>query len=383
MGMREFAVRRLREIGGEEPPPLKMTEGAVLTPKANRPRDPSKSLRFPGVPEVEEVRELVTMLGRQDRPVIVGPWLSETGFELLYWIPFLAWAKNYASLREENLIVVSRGGTAPWYRHITPHYHDILSLYTPDESRQRNDARVQGQKGRSKHVDVGDFDREIVERVRVARGLDKVRLLHPSLMYNLFSNFWRQLAPVTIVEAFTSFRTLPKLPLGDLAGRLPRDYVAAKFYASAAMPDTPANNALIARVLSDLTKTTDVVLLNTADRYDDHADFAPARLDRVHRVEHLMTPETNLEIQARIISNSRAFIGTYGGFSYLAPFVGTDTVSFFSHPNAFRFDHMELAKRVFSSLKCGSFVPLDVRDIDTVRLGLGAGEPMIEASLRA
>ncbi len=91
----------------------------MLTPKQNKPRDPAKSLLFPGVPEVEETRELVTMLGRQDRPIIVGPWLTETGFELLYWIPFLAWAKAYASLHDDQLIVVSRGGAAPWYRHIT------------------------------------------------------------------------------------------------------------------------------------------------------------------------------------------------------------------------------------------------------------------------
>ena len=105
------------------------------------------------------------MLGRQDRPIIVGPWLTEAGFELLYWIPFLAWAKAYASLHDDQLIVVSRGGAAPWYRHISPNYHDILSLFSAEEFRQRNDARVHEQKGRLKHIDLGEFDREIIERV--------------------------------------------------------------------------------------------------------------------------------------------------------------------------------------------------------------------------
>jgi len=117
------------------------------------------------VPEVEETKEMITMLGRQDRPIIVGPWLTEAGFELLYWIPFLAWAKAYASLRDDQLIIVSRGGSAPWYRHISPNYHDILSLFTADEFRQRNDARVHEQKGRLKHIDLGEFDREIIELV--------------------------------------------------------------------------------------------------------------------------------------------------------------------------------------------------------------------------
>jgi ADP-heptose:LPS heptosyltransferase len=195
-------------------------------------------------------------------------------------------------------------------------------------------------------------------------------------MYNLFKRFWRQHTPMTLIEAFTRFRPLPKAPLGDLAAHLPREYVAAKFYASGALPDTPRNRAFIAATLADLTRTTDVVLLNTPDRYDEHADFAPARHDRLHTVEHLMTSETNLDVQSRIIGGATAFVGTYGGFSYLAPFLGVDTVSFFSHPAAFRFDHLELAKRVFSSFKHGAFVPLDVKDVDVIRLGVGgAGRP--------
>jgi len=380
--IRHFAVTRLKQIVGEEPPPLRQGEGAILTPKLNKHRDPAKSLVFPGVPEVGETKEMVTMLGRQNHPIIVGPWLTEAGFELLYWIPFLAWAKSYASLHDDQLVVVSRGGAAPWYRHLSPNYHDILSLYTADEFRLRNEARVHDQKGRLKHIDLGDFDREIIERVRRARGLDKVKVLHPSLMYNLFNVFWRQQAPITLVEAFSVFRPLPKLPLGELATQLPREYVAVKFYANSALPDTAANRALIAQVLADLTATTDVVLLNTGQRYDDHSDFTPLRRDRIHTIDHLMTPETNLEVQTRVISGARAFVGTYGGFSYLAPFCGTSAVAFYSNPAAFRFDHLEVSKRVFSSLKTASFVPLEVKDLDVVRLALGRIDQMAQAGAR-
>jgi hypothetical protein len=380
--IRHFAVSRLKQIVGEEPPQLRQESGAILTPKLNKHRDPAKSLLFPGVPEVGETKEMITMLGRQNRPIIAGPWLTEAGFELLYWIPFLAWAKAYASLHDEQLIIVSRGGSAPWYRHISPNYHDILSLFTAEEFRARNDARIHEQKGRLKHIDLGEFDREIIERVKRARGLDKVQVLHPSLMYNLFNVFWRQQAPITLVEAFSVFRPLPKLPLGDLASHLPREYVAVKFYANSALPDTAPNRALTAQVLEDLTASTDVVLLNTGLRYDDHTDFAPIRRERLHTVEHLLPPQTNLEVQTRIISNARAFVGTYGGFSYLAPFCGTNTVSFYSNPAAFRFDHLEVSKRVFSSLKSGSFVPLDVKDLDVVRLALGRVDQVLQAGAR-
>lgn len=377
--IRHFAATHLKQIVGEEPPQLRQTSGAILTPKLNKHRDQAKSLLFPGVPEVEETKELITMLGRQNRQIIVGPWLTEAGFELLYWIPFLAWVKAYASLHDDQLIVVSRGGAAPWYRHITPHYQDILSLFSADEFRLRNEARIHDQKGRLKHIDIGEFDREIIDRVRRVRGLDKVKILHPSLMYNLFNVFWRQQAPITLVEAFSVFRQLPRLPLGDLASQLPRDYVAVKFYANSALPESPANDAFISQVLADISQTTDVVLLNTGQRYDDHSDFTPIHRERVHTVEHLMTPETNLEVQTRIICGARAFAGTYGGFSYLAPFCGTNAVAFYSNPTAFRFDHLEVSKRVFSSLRIGSFVPLDIKDVDVVRLSLGR----VDQGLRA
>jgi len=369
--VRAFAMSRLKRIVGEEPPPLRQPSGAILTPKLNKHRDPAKSLVFPGVPEVLETKELITMLGRQDQPILAGPWLTEVGFELLYWIPFLAWAKSYGSIHDDQLIVISRGGAASWYRHITPNYHDILSFLGADEFRQMNEARVHEQKGRLKHFDSGAFDREIIEKVRRARGLGKAKILHPSLMYNLFNVFWRQQAPITLIEAFSVFRPLPKLPLGDLASHLPSEYVAVKFYANSALPDTAANRALIAQVLADLTATTDVVLLNTGQQYDDHSDFTPPQRQRLHTVEHLMTPGTNLDLQTRIIGNAKAFVGTYGGFSYLAPFCGTSTVAFYSNPNAFRFDHLEVSKRVFSSLKSGSFVPLEVKDLGVVRLALG------------
>jgi hypothetical protein len=381
--IRAFAMSRLKQIVGEEPPPLRRASDAILTPKLNKHRDPAKSLVFPGVPEVLETKEIITMLGRQDRPIVAGPWLTEVGFELLYWIPFLAWAKAYGSFHDDRLFVISRGGAASWYRHVTPNYHDILEFFDADQFRERNEARVHEQKGRLKHFDSGQFDREVVEKVRRTHGLGKVKVLHPSLMYNLFNVFWRQQTPITLIEAFSVFRPLPKLPLGDLAQLLPREYVAVKFYANSALPDTAANRALIAQVLADLTATTDVVLLNTGQRYDDHSDFAPAIRQRLHTIEHLMRPEANLDVQTRVISNAKAFVGTYGGFSYLAPFCGTSTVAFYSNPTAFRFDHLEVSKRVFSSLKTGSFVPLEVKDLHVVRLALGRVEQALHMSAGA
>src|SRR5262249_19833661 len=149
---------------------------------------------------------------------------------LLYWIPFLAWAKAYGNLDPANLIVVSRGGAAPWYRALTTEYEDVLSFFTPDEYRMKNEQRILAQHGRQKHMDVSAFDREIIDRVSAKRGLRDAQLLHPSEMYRLFEHFWFQRAPVTLIEAFTSFAPLQPFELGSVRSQLPGRYVAAKFY---------------------------------------------------------------------------------------------------------------------------------------------------------
>jgi hypothetical protein len=357
-----------------------LTPPSTLTPKGGRPRDPAKTLAGTDSREARETRELITVLGRSGRPIILGPWLSETGFELLYWIPFLTWAKAYGNFDPERLVVVSRGGAASWYRHLTPHYEELFSYFTPDEFRVANEKRIVEQHGRQKHIEVTSFDRDILARVQAKRGLAGAELLHPSQMYQLFDDFWLQRAPVTLIEAFSVFSPIAAPPpTGVLAG-LPKDYVAAKFYGNVALPPTPENRAFVTNYLVDLAQHVDVVLLNTAQRFDDHDDFPPSLRGRLHSIDHLMTPENNLTVQTEVIRGARGFVGTYGGFSYLAPLCGTNTLAFYSHASGFRFDHLEVAKRVFSSLRCGTFTEVDLRAADILRLGFaGLGHASVGA----
>jgi len=366
--MKKFAVERLRRRGRRVSPP---PPPGALTPKPGRHRDPAKRTWGWDVEEAHEVRELATLLGRSGAPIIVGPWLSETGFELLYWIPFLAWMKAYGNLDADRMVVVSRGGAKPWYTHITGHYEEIFSFCSPEEFRRNNDLRIAAQQGRLKHLTVSPFDRQLIRHVTKARGLSGAKLLHPSEMYRLFEHFWFQRTPVTLIEAFTQFSMLDAGPPSARRAQLPERYVAAKFYGNSALPDTLENRAFISRFLTQLTEHTDVVLLNTADRFDDHDDFPPSLKGRVHTIESWMRPEDNLAVQTEVIRGATAFVGTYGGFSYLAPLLGTDTIAFYSHPTGFRFDHLEVAKRVFAGLRCAAFVELDTRSVDAVRLAFG------------
>jgi len=354
---------------------------SVLAPRTGKARQ-GKTLTGSQTPEAQETRAYIERISATGKPIIVGPWLSEAGFELMYWIPFLAWAKRYAQLDASRLVVISRGGVASWYAPLTTQYEDAFSLLTPDEFRRRNEERIQERQGVQKHLDLSSLDREIVERVAAKRGLRDYEIIHPSLMYQLFQLFWRQHQPVTVVEMFTSYSLIAEADSErEIRRQLPERYIAAKFYGNVALPDTSNNQAFVHNTLAALAANHDVVLLSTGVQYDDHVDLgAAASRGRVHRVEHLMSPETNLAVQSAIIRHADAYVGTYGGFSYLAPMLGTDTVTFYSDPGAFRRDHLEVAKRVFAGIGAGGFSEVDIRHMRGLQLAFGTGPSAMVAA---
>ena len=61
--------------------------------------------------------EIERIVGR-GRPLVVGPWISEVGYETLYWLPFLRWVQAAFRLEPNRVIAVSRGGAEAWYSDI-------------------------------------------------------------------------------------------------------------------------------------------------------------------------------------------------------------------------------------------------------------------------
>jgi hypothetical protein len=312
-----------------------------------------------GVDDRRLARRIEEML-RHDRPVIVGPWTGEVGFELLYWVPFVRHIVTTYAIPSERLIVVSRGGVAPWYRGLAARYTDVFSFFSPDAFRAATEQK-------KKQRRVGAFDADVVRRVASGQGLGRVDLLHPGMMYRLFMPFWKELASVARVEQYAQYARLEAGSDPALA-KLPSEYVAARFYFSECFPDTPANRAFVESTIDTISRQVPVVLLNTPFAVDEHRD-ADATGGRVFTVGGDMAPERNLAIQTAVIGRARAFVGTYGGYSYLAPFCGVSALAFYSE-TTFKAYHLHLAQRVFDRLGGASLVPLDVATSSLVRLAL-------------
>lgn len=306
------------------------------------------------------LRERMERLTRSSLPIIIGPWTGEVGFELLYWIPFLQFLRETYPIDPERLIVVSRGGVAGWYANVSRHYSESFVTETPDSFRAATEAVKKQRSPRG-------FEKRLVKAAMRERGIRRAHILHPSLMYELLWAYWLYQTTVRHVETFSAFRRLPPAAAAMLPAGLPREYVAARFYFSDCFPDTPDNRAFVDRVLVSLTAHTDVVLLNTPFAVDDHRDVGVASSPRVHSVAAHMDPSTNLGVQSAIVANARAFVGTYGGYAYLAPFYGVHSTSFYSR-TTFKRHHLDLAHRVFERLGSARLCAIDLRAADAVEL---------------
>ncbi len=306
-------------------------------------------------------RRRLERLASTTEPVIVGPWTGEVGFELLYWAAFVRWAAIEYQLDPNRLIVLSRGGTASWYSDVAARYIDAFDLVGVDQFRTAVADRL-------KQRQVGGFDRELLDLARQRLSLRRVRLLHPSIMYRLFVPVWKGEATINRVFAFTRHARIEATPT-ERHAPLPSSYVAVRFYFSSCFPDTPDNRAVIARTLASLSREHDVVLLNPGLRVDDHYDFSEQSGGRIHALGNGIPASQNLAVQTAVLARSSGYVGTYGGYAYLAPLLGRDALAYFSVPN-FYVHHLEIAQKAFERTGVGHLTTLDAGTAELARIAL-------------
>ena len=304
-----------------------------------------------------EVRATLRRLIRSGRPVLVGPWLGEVGFELLYWVPFLRWVVEDLGLDPARVVIVSRGGPESWYRGLGARYLDLFDQLEPQEFRHRNEWRRQ-ELGEQKQRRLTAFDNEMVGRFRRELGESQLEVLHPSLMYRVMQPYWWRHVPTAWVRRHMRFAplTASSSRAQDEAAHglsLPSSYVAVKFYFNDCFASTPENRAFIASTVQALAKTCPVVSLSTGLEIDDHGKGSSVGPNAARVVEVPLTPRNNLAVQTTVVAGARKFVGTYGGFAYLAPFVGVPATAVWSDQHGFDPRHLKLVQQALSQIDGG------------------------------
>ena len=105
----------------------------------------------------------------------------------------------------ERLLIVSRGGTASWYRPFASGYRDIFDYLTPEEFRRRHDERVAAN-GEQKQTQVLAFERQLLREL--TKDVHSRSMLHPSTMYGLFNPFWWGHVQEEWVHRFAKYQRL-------------------------------------------------------------------------------------------------------------------------------------------------------------------------------
>ncbi len=288
---------------------------------------------------------------RGDGRIIAGPWLGEVGWEVLYWIPLLRWCVSRWPELSERLVIVSRGGVAAWYEGVADTYVDVFEAFDENAfahrlTEERRARRARGGRG-SKQDEQTDWELEIGAWVSEKLGEPALPMLHPSILYR------SKRLVLELSEADAAFTQWTRPDRGVLQEALPERYVAVRFYESDIFKGKSARSFAESATRA-LAERIPVVLLNPEMNIDhQHADFSSGS-DAISLTPHISF-ENNLAIQSTAIANATAFVGTFGGLSFVSPHYGVPSVSFWSIANGGAgknpkgmWRHLDLATRVFN-----------------------------------
>jgi hypothetical protein len=288
----------------------------------------------------------VLRASRSAEPIVVGPWHSEIGFEVLYWIPFLHRLVERYELDPAQIVACSRGGVASWYGGIADRYVEVFDFVDLDEHTRSAEQRRR-ELGGQKQAVVTAYDEQLLAGVRAKLGVSRRSpVLHPALMFDIFRYFWKGGEALGTVLDHLRFR---RFPLPDPHPAAPeRPFGAVKFYFRESFPDEEHNRALVERAIDRIAARMPVVSLETGLRFDEHVEAAAgggraATLPRVRAAE-------NLGVQSAVLAHAELFAGTYGGFAYIAAAYGVPAFTFAEDPQQFMPSHLDVARRAAAAL---------------------------------
>ena len=285
----------------------------------------------------------VARAARAGRRLLVGPFLGEVGYELLYWIPLVRRLLAEHAVDPDRVTVLSRGGAGGWYRDCCAHSLEVLDLVEPERYLAELVDRRRREGGAKQ------FFQDRLDEVLTARALERIGdavPVHPLLMYSRLRFLFEGLQPPEDAPLLADYRMLER-DAWQLPPGCPAEYVAVKLYFSDPFPDEGSSRELAARALEELAADSAVVVLTSGMQLDEHREWVPSG-PRIHDSSAWVTPQDNLAVQTALVARSRAFACTYGGFSYLGTMLGVPTLALQSRePDPYSRVHLAVLRAAF------------------------------------
>lgn len=310
-------------------------------------------------------------------PILIGPWRSEVGFELLYWIPFLNRLRESLKLSRDRLIAIGRGGSAIWYD--TAGTADLYE-HLPLEVVRTLSVQASQQTGSTKQFATPDWERHVCALTATSLGITDYHVLSPRWMYAQLAPWWQGEQPIKWLEDRTRFAVrMPSPPLpAELAAKLPKQYIAMRWYARVTWPLKEDLVLWTRKAVEAVASRLPVVLIGSGFHADDHADIALGHIPNVLRLTdlHALTPTNNLAIQSAVIARAHGYMGTYGGMAQGAMRWGVPTVALYDQFGQTAPNHLALTQSL--SLQTGvPFIVSRPKDLDALLpILLNSGQKM-------
>jgi len=327
------------------------------------------------------VRAYLKAIATTNRPVILGPYRSELGFEHLYYIPFLHWALSSAGISKDRCLAVSRGGMGKLYPAASA--VDLYDLRGVEAVRLEN-ATDHRERGIQKQTTVTPWDRQVAADALARSWQDgqidcteadvarrRFHLLHPSWMYWLLDDYWEEKRGVRHVVEHCRFEELPVPVLPEGFG-LPQKFLAVRFYERATFPLVPEVRGYVREMVANLAARRPVVLLSQSGHFDDHTDLPLAGANILRLPE--VPPAQNFLLQAAVIARCNAFVGTYGGVAQWALRYRRPSLSFYTSFGQTAVAHWSLSRHLANTAN----LPFEVVDLKAWKLWQMALTPMLE-----
>lgn len=305
-------------------------------------------------------------LAYSSRPILLGPWRSEVGFELLYWIPFLTAFRERYQIPRDRLVYLGRGGSAQWFD--AAGRADLFEFLPLDAARQLSLQSTQQTGSLKQHTEEA-WERHVCALAATSLGLRHYQILSPSWMYRLLAPFWTGHQPLAWLDRQCLHPVTVRAPALDpaLHQRLPAQYIAMRWYARATWPLREDLVLWTRRLVEAVASRIPVVLIRSGIHADDHADIELGPIKNVVLLTDLapMGILDNLAIQSAVIAHAKGYVGTYGGMAQGAMRWGVPTVALYQQFGQTSPAHLHLTQSL--SLKSGvPFIATQPQSLDAI-----------------
>ena len=296
-------------------------------------------------------RAYLWYLSRTKLPILVGPWRSEVGFEVLYWLPWLQRFYRQYKIDQSRIIAVSRGGAAQWYGAAKA--VELYDYLPPDRIRKAMLADA-GNTGSIKQFAPSLWETKLIPLIAEDLGLRRYHVLHPSWMYRGLNDLWAGKVSMEAALKDMAFDPFP-VPHAPLDLPLPERFVAVRFYHRHTFPMDEPNRLWVANLVDRIAKKLPVVVLDPPFHADDHQDF-PLSGPNIISLAPYVTLQNNLAVQSAVIAKAQAFVGTYGGTMQLAARLKKPSVGFYKQFSGTAPQHLDLTHRLGVMQQVPTFV---------------------------